>query len=160
MPHDEWVKTIVGVTTSTLGFLIALLVNSYLELRRDKKTHRTMLKVIKVEASSNKIILKDSFWKYYRDGVVLREFFLEAATQCCASPLFIKHAELNGIGILNAYLRNLKLANGYREKAESFLLDAKGRASQEWLPTLRNSWEENLKLCDESIEKVVALTEK
>jgi hypothetical protein len=159
MPHEEWIKTIVGFATSTLGFLVALLVNSYVELRRDKKAYRTMLKAIKAEAGNNKVILSDSFMRFYRDGLVVREFFLGAAAQCCASPLFIKHARSSEIGVLNAYLRNIKLANGYREKAERFRLDTKGKASQEWLEPLIDSWGDNLKRCHESIDQVLALAE-
>ena len=82
MPQEEWIKTIVGFATSTLGFLVALLVNSWVELRREKKSYRTMLKAIKAEASNNKIILNDSFLAHFRDGVVVREFFLETVAQC------------------------------------------------------------------------------
>jgi hypothetical protein len=56
MPQVEWIKAIVGFGISTLGFLVALLVNSYVGLLRDRKAFRTMLKAIKAEASSNKVI--------------------------------------------------------------------------------------------------------
>jgi hypothetical protein len=159
MPHEEWIKTIVGFATSTLGFLVALLVNSYVELRRDKKAYCTMLKAIKAEAGNNKVILNDSFLRLYRDGVVIREFFLGAAAQCLASPLFIRHVKSSEIGVLNAYLRNITLANGYREKAERFRLDPKGKASQEWFGPLINCWDDNLKQCQDSIDQVLELGE-
>ena len=157
MPPEEWIKTIVGFGTSTLGFLVALLVNSYVDLLRDKRAYRSMLGAIKAEAGNNKVIHKDSFMEFYRDGLVVREFFLEVAAQCCANPLFIKHAKSSEIEILNAYLRNIKLANGYRAKAEYFRIDAKGKASQEWLDALIDNWGDNLQGCRDSIEQVLNL---
>jgi hypothetical protein len=159
MPQQEWIKTIVGFATSTLGFLVALLVNSYVELRRDKKTYYTMLKAIKAEASNNKVILNESFLRFYRNGIVIREFFLGTIVQCLASPLFIKHVKPSEMDLLCAYLRNIKLANGYREKAEHFWLDVKRQESQDWLDSLLGFWDENLMQCQESIDQVLALTE-
>jgi hypothetical protein len=136
MPQEEWIKTVVGFATSTLGFLVALLVNSFVEMQRDKKAYRTMLKAIKAEAGNNKVILNDSFLQFYRSGIVVREFFLGTVVQYLASPLFIKHVKSSEMELLGAYLRNLKLANGYREKAEHFWLDAKRQESRDWLASL------------------------
>jgi hypothetical protein len=159
MPQEEWIKTIVGFGTSTLGFLVALLVNSFVEMRKEKKAYRTMLKAIKAEASNNKVVLNDSFLRFYRDGIVIREFFLGTVAQCLATPPFIKHVKSSEMELLGAYLRNIKLANGYREKAEHFLLDAKRRDSRDWLDPLLDLWGKNLKQCQNSIDQVLALTE-
>jgi hypothetical protein len=158
MPQEEWIKTVVGFATSTLGFLVALLVNSFVEMQRDKKAYRTMLKAIKAEASNNKVILNDSFLQFYRSGIVVREFFLGTVVQYLASPLFIKHVKSSEMELLGAYLRNLKLANGYREKAEHFWLDAKRQESRDWLASLLGVWDENLKQCQDSIDQVLAFT--
>jgi hypothetical protein len=158
MPQVEWIKTVVGFATSTLGFLVALLVNSFVEMQRDKKAYRTMLKAIKAEASNNKVILNDSFLQFYRSGIVVREFFLGTVVQYLASPLFIKHVKSSEMELLGAYLRNLKLANGYREKAEHFWLDAKRQESRDWLASLLGVWDENLKQCQDSIDQVLAFT--
>jgi hypothetical protein len=157
MPREEWIKTVVGFATSTLGFLVALLVNSFVQSRRDKKTYLTMVKAIKAEADSNKTILEDSFLRYYREGLVVREFFLGAVAQYLASALFIEHVRSSDIEVLNAYLRNMKLANGYREKAERFRLDAGKKAALDFLEPLIDSWGHNLKQCQESIDQVLAL---
>ncbi len=157
MPPEEWTKIIIGIATGTLGFLFALLVNSYVELRREKKTYRSMSLAIKAEAASNKVILQDSFLKFYRDGIVLRPFCLEAGAQFCANALFIKHATSTELEILNAYLRDIRLANAYREKAETFRLESKGKASQEWLGSLLDFWADNLQRCRSGIDEVLGL---
>lgn len=158
--NEGWGRAIAVVATSTLGFLAVLLANSYVESRRDKNAYRMMFRAIKSEAANNKDILKHSFMKFYRDGFVAGEFFLGAAAQCCTSPLFAKYAKPSQIGVLNTYLRNLRLANDFRERAEQFRLYAKKRASQKGLQSLIESWDDSLKRCRESINEVLALRER
>jgi len=160
MPHEEWIKTIVGCATSTLGFLFALLVNSYIQSRADERAYRTMLLAIATEADSNAVILKESFRKFFDKGLVLRAFVPATAAQCCSSTLFIKHAKPLEMQVLNAYLRNITLANEYREKAERFWLDPEGKASKEWLNGVIEAWDSNLTRCEESIEQVRNLKSK
>jgi hypothetical protein len=160
MSQVDWIKTIVGFATSTLGFLVALLINSLVERRRDKKAFQTMLKAIQAEAGSNKVILNESFLQYYRDGMVVREFFLGTVVESLASPLFIKHVKHvkpAQMELLGAYLRNIKLANCYREKAEHFWLEIKRKEARDWLESILLVWDENLKQCQDSIDQVLAL---
>jgi len=116
-----------------------------------------MLRTIKAEAKSNQVVLNDSFLKYYDSGIVLREFGVETACQYLADPVFIKHAGPKELETLNAYLRNINLANAYREKAERFQLDERRQKSKDWLNSTIAVWGENLELCQVSIHEVLRL---
>jgi len=138
----------------TLGFFVALLLNSLVGYWRDRKTYKSMLRVIKGEAESNKCILYDSFYAHYQGGIVLREFSLDAVSDFVRNPLFVKHARFSGLETLQNYIRDLKLANAYRETAEDIHLKKQG---EEWLDGLIFVWEENLRNCEGSIEAVTSL---
>jgi hypothetical protein len=93
MPED-WSKFNLDIAASAIGFLFALLVNSFVNRRLDKKTYYSMLAAIKNEAKSNKKILEDSFMKYFDSGIVLRGFSLA-------------NVEPHILDTLNSYLRKL-----------------------------------------------------
>jgi len=57
IPKAEWIKTIVGFATSSVGFLLALLVNSLVERGRDKKTYCTMLRAIQAELNKCDVLV-------------------------------------------------------------------------------------------------------
>jgi len=155
MSHDDLIKTIVGFATSALGFLCALLINSYIGWWHDNDAYHSMMRAIVTEANSNKVILNDSFLRFYESGIVLREFSIETVDHYMNDPLFVKHAEPLDLSILNNYFRNLKLANAYRDREERFRLDEKLR--KDWLEPLIDSMRENLKLCQASIDEVLKL---
>ena len=155
----ELLRIGVQSAASALGFFCALAVNSYLDSRRERKACRTMLEAVKAEASNNEIILRDSFLKFYEDesGIVLREFFTETASRCLGELSFVKNAEPSKLITLGKYLRNIKLANAYRQRHERLRIDGKGQAAQEWLQAIVNYWGENLKQCEDAIHEVLRL---
>jgi len=154
IPRDKLVEIAIGTTTSAVGFFCALFINSYLESRREKKGYRAILESIKQEADSNKAILKESFLKYYEEGLVLRELFVSGVGQGIATPIFTKNARATELRVLNRYLRNLTLCNAYRQRAEHFRAEGKGKA---WLEGLVEKWGKNIQECLVSTDDVLKL---
>jgi hypothetical protein len=152
--REKIAEVAIGAVTSAIGFFFALLINSYVELRRDKRGYRAILESIKQEAESNSAILKEGFEKYYKDGLVLRALFVNTVSQGVATPLFTKNASANELRVINRYLRNITLANAYRQKAEQFRTDDKGRP---WLKNLVEHWGSNIGDCRSSVDEVLKL---
>lgn len=144
-------EIILGLITSTVGLLLALLINSAVGYWNDGKTYASMLAAIESEAEYNQKVLDESFKPLFRDGVVLREFSLTTVSQPMANPLFVAHAKQSDIEILNAYMRNLRLANAYRERSERIRFN---ESLEPWSEGLTEKGEENLRACEESIEMV------
>jgi hypothetical protein len=69
---EEWPKTLLQVSLSALGFLIALAINSGLANLNERASYNSMLTSIRAEADLNETILTNSFEKYYENGLVLR----------------------------------------------------------------------------------------
>ena len=155
MSQEDWIKTLAGFVASTLGFLIALLVNTYVGWLREKKAYWVMLKAVEAEAIGNKVILNESFLRFYDSGIVIREFSLIAVSQYLSDQVFINNADQSIIELLGAYVRTLRLANAYREKAEHLLLDSQGKKSKDWLDGIVMFWGENLKQCGAMIDRVL-----
>jgi hypothetical protein len=152
--REKSIEIIIGAATSAVGFFCALLVNSYLEHRRDKRAYRAILESIKQEAESNSAILKEGFERYYKDGLVLRALFVTTVSQGVSAPLFTKNASANELRVINRYLRNIMLANAYRQKAEQFRTDEKGKP---WLKNLVEHWGSNISDCHNSVAEVLRL---
>ncbi len=159
MTEVEWIKAALSVITTGLGVLFGLLGTGYLTWRREGRAYQVMLRVIASEARNNKTVLNDSFLKYYDDGLVLREFSTAAAERCVSDPLFVKHAKSTYLDIVYEYLRNMRLANSYREKAERLQLGQDEKAAEKWLEGIIDVWRDNLSQCKQSIKQVVDLPE-
>ncbi len=153
MSIDLVYEILKGLLISTLGLLIALLVKSKIENLKDHRTYKWMLEAIDSEAESNKIILHDSFLKYFDCGVVARGFSMETARQYLGNTIFLKQAGGSDIETLNMYLLHLSLANGYREINERMQMGKEKNVEPMWVD-LVNKWRDNLKNCYESIDKV------
>jgi small basic protein len=152
--REEWYKFLLGILATALGLLLGLLINSLVNYNRNKKAYRAMLAAIKSEARANKAILDESFKPYFKDGVVLRELSVETVSQYLANALFVQYATPQGIEVLNVYLRNLKLANAYRARAERIQVAREGEG---FLESIIENWDKNLKLCESNIEEVIKL---
>jgi hypothetical protein len=117
-----------------------------------------MLTAIASEGRNNKAVLDHSFLKYYHCGIVLREFSTATVGRCVGDPLFVRHAKSAHLDIIYEYLRNIGLANSYREKAERLQLGQDETATETpWLDNIIEAWRDNLKQCKTSIDRVVAL---
>jgi hypothetical protein len=156
MTEADWIKALLAGLTTALGVLLGLLGNGYVNWRREKRTYRAMLKAVANEASSNKVVLEESFLRYYETGIVLREFSTATVARCLGDPIFVKHAKVAHLEAVYDYLRNVSLANAYRETSEHLQLDQKDKL-QKALVDFVNSWHHNLEQCKKSIETVVAI---
>jgi hypothetical protein len=157
MTEVDWVKAVLSVITTGLGVLFGLLGTGYVTWRREGRAYRAMLTAIASEARNNKAVLNDSFMKYYDSGIVLREFSAATIERCVGDPLFAKHAKSAHLDIIYEYLRNIRLANSYREKAELLQLGHDKKIAEQWLENILESWRDNLKQCKTSIDRVIAL---
>ena len=159
MTEADWVKAVLSVITTGLGVLFGLLGTGYVTWRREGRAYRTMLTAIATEARNNKAVLNDSFLKYYDSGIVLREFSTATLERCVGDPLFVKHAKSAHLDIIYEYLRNMRLANSYRNKAERLQLSHDKETAETWLENIIEAWRDNLKHCKTSIDRVIALPE-
>jgi hypothetical protein len=149
----ELPKLLLQGLFSGLGFLMALWINSLVAKNNETAVYDSMIKSIRAEATSNGEILDDSVSKYYRVGLVVREYSTASATQCLSSPLFAKHAKTADLEMISKYIRVLSLSNGYRRVSEAVILsDASGKGI--WLDPLRDQWVGNIQESGELIEQV------
>lgn len=159
MTEADWLKAVLSVITTALGVLFGLLGTGYVTWRREGRAYRAMLIAIASEGQNNKAVLNNSFMKYYDRGIVLREFSTATIERCVGDPLFVKHGKSAHLDIIYEYLRNVCLANSYREKAEQLQLGHDKKAADAWLGTLIEVWGDNLKQCKTNIDQVIALPE-
>ena len=123
-------EILLGLVTSIIGLLIALLINSAVENRKERRVYKWMLEAIKSEAKSNWDILHESFLRYFENGVVVRAFSIETTRQHLGNPMFVKHARRDDIEKLNTYLRHLSLHFGtlLPTVATSYMLETLGNS--------------------------------
>ncbi len=136
--------------------MVALLVNSAIDRHREREAYYSVRNAVAVEAKSNERVLHDSFDKYFDQGLVLQEFTTAVASQALSSPAFVKNSTSDEIAELSKYVRNLALANRYRERAEKWRSDEK----EEWLQALIAVWRLNLDACEKSVTSVARTGEK
>ena len=111
------------------------------------------------EGRNNMTVLNDSFMQYYNCGVVLRDFSTATVERCVGDALFVKHVQSAQLEMIYEYLRNLRLANSYREKAERLKLNHDNQTSAQWLKRITDMWGNNLKQCETSIGQIITLRE-
>jgi hypothetical protein len=153
--RKERYKLVLSSLTASIGFLIALLVNSAIERHGDRQAYYSLQNAIRVEAQSNERVLHDSFDKYFDGGLVLQEFNTAVVSQALSSPTFLKNSTKDEIAGLSSYVRNLTLANRYRERSEKWRLEEK----EDWVNALTKVWNANLDACQKSITAVSRINE-
>jgi hypothetical protein len=116
---DEFPKTLLGIVVSGLGFLLALFLNQWIGRIGEKDTYDGMLRAIKSELAFNKQIYETSYTQYLLKGLILREYSYSAVGQTMTNPLFRKYSSDDDGEILNAYVRDLLMANSFRRVAEN-----------------------------------------
>jgi hypothetical protein len=149
---------LMNVLISGLGFLVALLINSGIENRKERETYHSMLTAVRSEALSNQNIIKTSYTKFFPNGIVIKEFSTSTLTQIFSNPLFIKHAKPKDIETLNVYLRDLDLANGYRRVSEEIKI-MKPAVDPSWLTGITEGTKDTLADVTRDIEQVVQVKE-
>jgi len=151
----ELPTTALQVAISAIGFLIALAINTALADRSEKDTYKSLLDSVRTEAKMNDDIRSSSFEKYYKNGLVLREFTLLSTSQSLANPIFVKYASASDFRALNNYVLNLSLANAYRRISENvYLTDRNNRSLRD---TITSEWERVLSASSTAIGSVEAL---
>ncbi len=151
----ELPNTALQVALSALGFLIALGINAALADRSEKDTYKSLLDSVRTEAKMNDEIRINSFDRYYKNGLVLREFTLLSTSQSLANPIFVKHASPSDFRALNDYVLNLSLANAYRRMSENVYLS--DRNNQGLRDTITTQWERVLAASSTAIASVETL---
>lgn len=157
MSETEWVKAVLEFAGTALGVLLGLLGNSYVGWRQGKQAYRLMLTAINSEAANNGTILRESFCRYYRVGLVFRGFSVNTVSRYLSDREFIKYAHPSQIALLGRYLRAINLANAYRKKHEYLYLSTAPRP-KELIENLIDSWGKNLADCERSIGDVLIAT--
>jgi hypothetical protein len=115
----EFPKTLLSIAVSGLGFLLALAVNQWIGRIGEKETYDDMLKTINSELAYNRQIYETSYTKYLSNGLIFREYSYSAVSQVLANPLFSRYSSDDESEILNAYIRDISMANSYRRVAEN-----------------------------------------
>jgi hypothetical protein len=154
----EFPKTLMSVLISGLGFLIALLINGWMDNRKERETYRSMLTAVRSEAVSNSNTIETSYRQFFPEGVVIREFSTSTLTQMFSNPLFVKHANPKDIETLSVYLRDLTLANGYRRVSETIRI-MKPAVDPSWLSGITEGTEQALTNISKDIERVMEIKE-
>ncbi len=154
-------KLLLEGTVSALGFLLALLINGWLERKKEEETYDSMLLALHFEATANQAILDTSYRKYFRKGLIIKEFSCSTATQMLGNPLFMKYASDDAIKLVNDYVVHLTLANGYRRVAEPLSLKKGFESTVEptgWLESVFKNWEALLPSLKNDVKAVMDLT--
>jgi len=151
-------KALLGVIISALGFLLALGINGWLERRTERETYKSMITAIRYEATANKNVLDTSYRKFFPDGLVIKEFSYSTITQAFANPIFIKYANSRDVETINAYVRDLTLANGYRRYVENLDL-LHPSEYKNWRDQVTDQWGQRLPDLYTNIDKVLAIKE-
>ncbi|MFL6312590.1 MAG: hypothetical protein ACJ71W_10825 [Terriglobales bacterium] len=152
----ELPKLLLQGLFSGIGFLVALWVNSLVANKNEAAVYQSMLKSIRAEANSNGEILSDSVFKYYRAGLVVREYSTASAALCLSSPLFAKHAKASDLEMISKYIRVLSLSNGYRRVSEAVILSDES-ARKKWLDPIQEEWTGNIEESGELIDQIVKM---
>jgi hypothetical protein len=127
------------------AFLLALLINSAIQKSHDNDTYHSMLISIQPEARSNQEIMGRSYGEFYRKGnIILRDFSTSATEQSVANPLFVKEAPPYDLDLLNRYIRDARLTNGYRRVFEAVKLGTTNSDNDEFIGPLRENWTKSL----------------
>jgi hypothetical protein len=148
--QKERYKVVLSSLTASLGFFVALFANSAVERHRERQAYFSQLNAIRVEALSNVNMLHESFERFFEDGIVPQEFNTSVVSQALSSPTFLKNSSTDEVAMLSSYLRNLTLANRYRERSEKWHADNK----DDLIGALIPFWSTNLDACDKSITAV------
>lgn len=155
LAEKRW-DLIVGTFTSAVGLLVALFINRMVDEHHETEIVGGMAAAIRAEAASNKIVLHESFERYYRDGVVLRPFEDQAISRALVDPLFIKHSSARTRTALAKYSRAIRLANAYRAEEASIRITNPQSAI---LPSLIEQMSYGLDECANQIKMAAVLPE-
>jgi hypothetical protein len=152
-PARELPKHIPELIFSAIGFFIALFINGLVKEHREQATFQSMLVSLRAEASSNETVVTQSYQKFFPEGVVLREFRTQTAQALLASPVFMKYLKSAQIEVINQYVNDLALANGYRRAIETLSFEPTP-SHIGWLSSIKEYLGEELKEAEREIKVI------
>jgi hypothetical protein len=152
---EELIKFILGLISTTIAILIALLINSEVEKTKDKETFITIIKSVNVEALSNQKISEESF-RYNVNRIIYREFSYKLSEDFLGNKIFLTNASDSLINDMNEYILCLKRANVFRSANEKYKYDPV--LDKRWGDTLRMAFTTVLENCDTSINRLIRHT--
>jgi len=157
--REERHKIIVDIAVTASGFLLALLANSAVDDWKEKQACDSVIRAIRAEAVSNEVVFRESFERYYQHGkgTVLRSFQLSSATVGFSNPVFLDHASSEQVSALAKYIRDLTLANAYREKVEKLRFPKPDPEAADFDKAITDVWKSNLDDCRGSIKTITEL---
>jgi hypothetical protein len=159
--HSSEILTemLVILSSSGMAFLSALLVNSAIDRRTERKSFHSMLACLRAEADSNVLVLETGFVRYSKEGIVNQRFSTATSRQYLAIPTFVKHAAQQHIETLGRYIRRLELSNAYADEVRTLRFQTgQGEAEREqWIGDIEGVWQPNIQECEQSIKEVCRL---
>jgi len=153
---QEFIKFIFSLLATTIGVLIALVINSKVESNNDKDTFRTIIKSVNIEAVANRRISAESFRKNFQ-RIVYRGFSYRMSDDFLSNHIFLSNASDQLIDYMNDYILNLKRANALMTAAEKFKDEP--AMEKKFGDTLRMGWIPVLNNCDTSINRLIQFTD-
>ena len=150
---ENKLEFLANLIFSTLGFLIALTINNYMDERSERIAADSMMTAVIEEVRNNKIILAHSVRPYYKDNLVVAKFDVSVLESSLANPYFIEHNDMNTILPFIEYSRALKLSNGFSEVSLSMALDTSSQSPIK--RELSENWLKNINYCDQLIDGIL-----
>lgn len=148
---EERNKLLLASFSSAIGFFLALLANSAVEQYRERNIYKVMLNGVRVEAAANAETLRTGFLTHYEQGIVLQQFTTSVATQSLTSTTFLKFSSPEEAARIAEYIRELALANRYRDMVEGLRRSDK---DEDMAQHVVKSWRGNLERCGNVIQQV------
>lgn len=122
MTFEEFRKTLSGklvdIVVGGVGFLLALLINSYIADRSDDGAYRALLAAVRVEAAQNEKIARDARHDT-PPTISARELSDAIVLQAMSNPLFIRHVPAERLPDMGAYITYVDAMNTFRRSNEA-----------------------------------------
>ena len=133
-------KAAIQAVLGAIGFLLALLVNQWVEDGREMAAYRALLGTLRAEADYNNDVMLNHFDVLIPNhGLPLTEFNTTTSVALLSNPTFARHATAGQISVIGSYDRDLMMANGLRRILESVTLTAPANEA-EWQANILTQW--------------------
>ncbi len=153
----ESIKFPFTIGSTLIGVLLALLINTWVDEKKEVSNYISMVKAINIEANTNRNVLEQSFLPNWKYKIIMREFNLKASNEFISNNIFIKHTSPYDLNLLTQYYLSLQRANNMRDRDEKFKYDTLANAS--WLQQWRKAFPDILDQCKNSISNVISFSD-
>jgi hypothetical protein len=141
----ETLSFILGLTTTAMGFFLALFFNAKVQSEKESESYINIKKSIIAELNQNQITIDSSFFLYI-DGIIFNELNTSSSKQQLTNDTFIKFTNSDLLIALQDYIRKCELCNKQNMQLKEIRMENKV-----------NKWEIALQM---SMEKTLAATEQ